>query len=251
MSEEEMLQKRLRELAERAYSQSRYTYTGFLSLAEQSVLAGMERELSFIPWQLYGGREGCERQMAGFGSEELFGYPGDFPIALLRVSPVMEKFADKLTHRDFLGAILHLGLERSVAGDILVAGAGAYLFCQEPMADFLCENLVQVKHTHVRCRRAEDIPPELQPKSVERVLTAASERADVVAAALWGKSRSQMLELFRQKKVFINGRETENPSCLLKPGDCLVVRGFGKAYYRGMEGETKKGRCRLRLKVLV
>ncbi len=251
MSEEEQLRKRLRELAQRAYEQNVYTYTGFLSLPEQSVLAGMERELSFIPWRLYGGREGSERQMAEFGSEALFGYPGEFPIALLKVSPVQEKFADALTHRDFLGATLHLGLERSVVGDILVAGKSAYLFCAENMADFLCENLEQVKHTRVRCRREEAVPAALEPKSEERMLTAASERADVVAAALWGRSRSQMLELFRQKKVFINGREAENPSCLLKPGDCLVVRGLGKAYYRGQEGETRKGRCRLRLEVLV
>ncbi len=251
MSEEELLQNRLRELAERAYSQNIYTYTGFLSLAEQSVLQGMERELSFIPWRLFGGRENCERQMAEFGSEEWFGYPGVFPVALLQVSPVMEKFADTLTHRDFLGAILHLGLERSVVGDILVAGKEAYLFCTESMADFLCKNLVKVKHTQVQCRRVEEVPEALRPRTEERVLTAASERADVVAAALWGKSRSQILEMFRQKKVFINGRETENTSYQLKPGDCLVVRGFGKAYYRGLEGETRKGRCRLRLEVLV
>ena len=251
MSEEEMLRNRLRELAERAYHQNIYTYTGFLSLAEQSVLADMERELSFIPWRLFGGRENCERQMAEFGSEELFGYAGTFPIALLQVAPAMEKFADALTHRDFLGAILHLGLERSVVGDILPAGKGAYLFCAESMADFLCQNLTRVKHTPVRCRRAEEVPEALRPKTEERLLTAASERADAVAAALWGKSRSQILELFRQKKVFLNGRETENPSVLLKPGDCLVVRGFGKAYYRGLEGETRKGRCRLRLEVLV
>ena len=79
----------------------------------------------------------------------------------------------------------------------------------------------------------------------------AAGRGVVGAESLWGRSRSEMLELFRQKKVFVNGREAESPGCVLKPGDCMVVRGLGKAYYRGQEGETRKGRCRLRLEVLV
>ncbi|WP_434311083.1 YlmH/Sll1252 family protein [Hominifimenecus sp. rT4P-3] len=251
MDDEQVLRKRFLDLAGKAYRQNNYCYTGFLSLAEQSVLRGMNRELPSSGWRLFGGREGCDRQMAEFGAEEAFGYSGEFPIALLRVFPRQEKFADTLTHRDFLGAILNLGLERDVIGDIIIKEKTAYIFCTESMASFLCENLERVKHTAVICERTEEMPKEAAVKKEERFLLAASERADVVIAALYGKSRSQVLELFRRKQVYINGREMENPSYVLKIGDEVTVRGFGKAIYQGVEGETRKGRSRIRMEVYI
>lgn len=251
MEEEQILRKRFLDLAKKAYRQNLYCYTGFLSMAEQSVLGAMGRDLAFVEVRLFGGREGCDRQMAEFGSEKDFGYPGEFPIALLHVSPKQEKFADKLTHRDFLGAILNLGLERDVIGDILVSGKDAYVFCSEQMAPFLCENLDRIKHTAVTCEPAGEIPVEIAVRKEERLLLTASERADAVIAALCGKSRSQVTEMFRRKLIFINGREADNSSYFLKPGDRIAVRGFGEAVYQGVEGETKKGRCRVRMEVLL
>ena len=70
MKENETLKRRVLDLANRCYQQNIYTFSGFLNAAEVSDVYSMERELDFIPWTLFGGTEGCERQMLRFGSEE-------------------------------------------------------------------------------------------------------------------------------------------------------------------------------------
>ena len=104
----QQLKKRASELADKSYMQNIFTFTGFLSLAEQECLYRSMEEKHFRQFALWGGSEGCERQMARFGSPEELGYEEDFPIVLIKISPLMEKFADALTHRDFLGAVMNL-----------------------------------------------------------------------------------------------------------------------------------------------
>ena len=81
------------------------------------------------------GTEGCERQMLRFGSEETLGYEEAFPISCVVIRPSAPKFAEELTHRDFLGALMNLGIERDVLGDIIVRDAVGYVFCEDAMAD--------------------------------------------------------------------------------------------------------------------
>ena len=59
-----------------------------------------------------GGYEMAERKVAGFGSEEMFGYRGAFPISMIKVSPVAEKFGEELNHRDYIGSLMNLGIRR-------------------------------------------------------------------------------------------------------------------------------------------
>lgn len=243
MDEETLVRRHILDLAKKAWQQNVYQYTNFLSLAEQDLLYRMSRELDFISWETFGGSPSAERQMAGFGSEEEMGYPGVFPIALLEVSPMAEKFAEPLTHRDYLGALLNLGIERSLIGDIVVREKKAYVYCVDSIEAFLRENLTKVKHTYVKAQAVslelEDVQPVLKPLR----LNVASERLDVLTAALTGSSRSQVLELFRAKKIFVNGKVNENNSGTLKAGDVLSIRGTGKFIYDGVQAETRKGRA--------
>lgn len=137
MKEKEELKRRVLDLANRCYQQNIYTFSGFLNVAEVSDVYAMERELDFVPWKLFGGTEGCERQMLRFGSEETLGYEEAFPISCVVIRPSAPKFAEELTHRDFLGALMNLGIERDVLGDIIVRGAVGYVFCEDAMADYL------------------------------------------------------------------------------------------------------------------
>ena len=242
-TEKELAQQKNRflDLADRSFRQNIFTFTGFLSLAEQDVLwqAADKARLRVI---LNGGAQQAERQMARFGDPDELGYEEPFPITCLRIEPLAEKFADQLTHRDFLGAIMNLGIDRSTVGDIFIDGKKGYVFCTDTIALWLMENLEQVRHTHVRCVKVEsvsDIPGRQLSYREENV---ASLRCDVILAAVWKLSRSWSLELFRQKKVFINGRLTENNSYALKEGDVLSARGFGKFIFRGEKHTTKKGK---------
>lgn len=242
MEAEELQKKRFRELARKCYQNNQYTFTGFLSPADLSCFYEMERELSYVPCEAWGGSELCERVMLRFGSREELGYEEQFPIACIEARPLAAKFADALTHRDFLGALMNLGIERSALGDILIADNVGYIFCTESMVDFIMENLTKVKHTSVLCSRAAEAPVLTDKDRQEMKIQISSERIDGVLAKVYKLSRSEATELFRQKKVFVNGRLCENNSQLLKSGDIVSARGCGKFAYSGQQGLSKKGK---------
>lgn len=238
----ELLKKRLTELAEKSYRNNQYVFTNFLNMAEMNAFYEIQREISYVPYTAFGGSEQCERLMIRFGSEELFGYEEPFPVRCILAEPLIAKFSDEFSHRDFLGAIMNLGIEREVVGDISIRGKQAYIFCIEKMASYIAENLVQVKHTSMRCKVLEETPEVLKPVLASKEITAASERIDAVIGKLCNLSRSQSVLAFREKKVFVNGRQCENNSYFLKPGDMVSLRGFGKFVYQGIKYETKKGK---------
>ena len=116
----------LADLAKRAQARNIFTFSGFLSPDEQAKLLEKKRELS--PFTLFGGTIGTERNMARFGSVQALGYEESFPIVCVKIEPVNPRFAEKLTHRDYLGSIMGLGIERSGVGDIIARQTEAYLF---------------------------------------------------------------------------------------------------------------------------
>lgn len=245
----QQLKKRLVELAERSYSHGVYTFTPFLGLSEQQAFYDIQQDVSYVGCGMEGGSPLCERKMIRFGSEANLGYEEEYPIACLKIDPLTPKFAETLSHRDFLGAIMNLGIERDTIGDIFVKDKSAVLFCQEPIAPYLLEHLEQVRHTHVRCSLTE-VVEELQSPSLESVtLSVASPRIDGVVSKLYNIARSQSLELFRTGKVFVDGRLMENNSYALKTGNSVTVRGFGKFIYTGEQGETRKGKTRVGVEV--
>lgn len=245
--EDELLKKRFAELAKRSYQNNMYTFTGFLNVNEQALFYEMERELVFAAPTLFGGTDNCERKMLRFGSEELFGYEEAFPICCVIVRPLMKKFADDLSHRDFLGSLMNLGIERSVLGDIFVKDKEAYIICEAAMAEYIAENLSRVKHTSMLCTVSETMPEEILPQLSSVELIVSSDRADGVISKAYSLSRSQCVELFRAKRIFVNGRQYENNSGTLKAGDIVSVRGFGKFVFDGIIHETKKGRYKVQI----
>lgn len=249
-SEKELqqLKKRFLELGEKSYQQNMYTFTGFLGLSEQEVFLQAAQAMKHVPFTMWGGNEECERQMVRFGSEEEFGYEERFPICCIEIRPLLEKFADNLSHRDFLGALMNLGIDRSTLGDIYLKGKTGYLFCMETIADFIVENLDKVKHTSVVCEILEKLPDIAVREAVEEEHLTASERIDGVVAKLYNISRNQSIDLFRTRKIYVNGRLNENNSYHLKPGDAVSVRGYGKFTYDGVSQETRKGKYRIRVR---
>lgn len=242
MNEEQILKGRLTDLAKRAYTQNIYTYSNFLSPAELVTFEDIRSEVAYIPCTIYGGNELCERQMIGFGSEEVFGYPGDFPITVIKVTPLLTKFSDDLNHRDFLGALMHLGIERDTLGDILIKDNTAYIFCLDSIADYICNELTKVKHTSVKCEKTSTDIPALTPTLEDVEFPVASLRLDGIIASLLKCSRKEALSLFEEKRVTLNGRVTGRNSITLKDGDIFSVRGYGKFIFDHAGGSTRKGK---------
>lgn len=247
--EELLFRKRLEELANRSYANQQYLFTGFLSAAELDIYYQMEHELSYASAVLFGGTNDCERVMLRFGSEALCGYEESFPIACVAIVPLLEKFGEVLSHRDYLGALMNLGIERSTLGDIIIEGKHAFLFCTEQMEPYILENLDKIKHTNVQCSLAKEIPKSTVVQVERKIVQVGAMRADSIIAKVYHLSRSESLNLFRTKKVFVNGRQTENNSGSLKPEDKVTVRGYGRFCCVNIVGESKKGKLNVEVDV--
>ena len=245
----DMTLRHLLDLCRKSEKTGAWQYSGFLSPAEQDDLLRCPEAAGFC-FFLDGGYEQAERKIMAAGNESDAG-PAELPARVVEVAPKSEKYAEELTHRDYLGAILGLGIERSLIGDILVRDSRAWVVCLPAAAEIIVSSLAQVRRTAVTAKEAAPDVPELQPRYAQVRLNVASERLDAVAAAFTNLSRAQADRLFAAEKVFVNGRMTTDRSARLKEGDVLTVRGFGKAVYDGIEHETRKNRLRVLLRKLV
>ena len=240
MAEDGIVLRHLLDLLRRSEKTGSWQYSGFLSPAEQEDLA-VSPEAAGFPYFFTGGHEEAERKILAAGCEEESG-PAEPPIRVVAVAPKSDRFAEDLTHRDFLGSILGLGIGRGLIGDILVRDRKAWVFCLASAEDLLLSGLEHVRRTSVTVAPASPDLPELRPRYESMRLNVASERLDAVAAAFTRLSRGQAAALFPAGKVFVNGRSVTDKGARLKEGDILSVRGFGKALYDGIEYETRKNR---------
>jgi len=245
-TEEQQKIRRFEELAERAYVTGRCLFTDFLSIDEVDLLLQCKNEIDYAGLTLFGGAEGCERVMARFGERE-----DPFPILCIKAEPAQQKFADSLTHRDLLGAMMNLDIARDTLGDIYLRDNVGYIFCKESVAPILLEELVKAKHTSLRCRICEEIPANLCTRTEEKLLQVASLRADVLVAGMFKLSREESLELFRKGLVFIDGRRTENNSGIVNENSVVSVRHHGKFRYLGVISTSRKGKLNVKVELYI
>ena len=235
-----MDEKRFNELYNRAFEREYKVFSEFLNLEEQSILAN-----SYLPCKTYGGYNMAERVIAGFGEDI---ENRDFPIKFLVISPVMQKFADSLSHRDFLGALMNLGIKREMLGDIIVSDNCGYLLCLEQIADYIKDNLTRIKHTNVSVKEIDALPDNIIKEPEPAELIVSSLRLDVLISAVYKLSRSDTSKLFSAGKIFVNSKLTENTSYQIKENDIISVRGFGRFAFSEQLRKTKKDRLVVEIK---
>lgn len=232
--------KHFADLGRRAENSGRTVFSDFLGLSELSELKSMR--ISPNP-HFWGGFSDAERVIAAFGECEI----EDYPICSVLIKPVNKKFADELSHRDFLGSIMALGIKRDVIGDIIVSENCGYVFCLENIADYITENLKEVKHTTVKAEKCAELPSFAIPVPETEEYIVSSLRLDVLVAAVFGLSRKSAGELFAKEKVFVNGC-LKNASYTVSDGESVTVRGFGKFVFVRELRRTKKDRAVVEIK---
>ena len=218
--------------------------TDFYDPYRQNLLSPVlacEPGISFI-WT--GGYKEAERQRAIICPEYMD--PGDADNGLLLLSITGKLRFQNLSHRDFLGAIIGLGIKREKIGDILVGGEGCQVIVSSDIGDYIVRNLTRVNRLGVR---VEPVSLELlhRPEETTREVfaTVASLRLDAVAAAGYGISRNKMVEEIKAEKVRVNWAMTTDCSYRVHVGDKISVKGKGRLEIDRMKGETKKGRVAL------
>lgn len=219
-------------------------FSGFLNESEQTLIKEHVGSRIGFDTIFSGGYDDSERCMLGIFPE--WTEERRFPITLLRAEKGYER---RLTHRDYLGSILSLGLERSKVGDILVDDDGAYIFCSDDIADYICFNIKKIASCGVKLSKADINSAKLAQHEFKIVsAVAASDRLDAILAAALGISRRESALLINSGKTFVNHREAVNVSASVKEKDLISVRGFGRVILESYGSITGSGRIHVSFK---
>ena len=248
--EELMLQKRLIELSKIAYQRGIVTYSDFLNLNELNILHITPKHELFSCYETFGGYEFSERQMVAFLPDALC-YEKTYPISAIKIEPLQKRFSEELAHRDYLGSILNLGIERSKLGDILVEKESAILFVHTSLETFIIDELYRIRHTSVKTEVVCVDELHYKPNTKEIKGTVSSLRLDSLLSLAFGSSRSKLVTFIENGKVFVNGKLITSNGYQVKENDIVSVRGFGRFQYKETLSQTKKGRFLVTLELYV
>lgn len=247
MNDQDLCKHRLLDLSRQADLKGFVTFSSFLNLNEQNIYHTTTKEF-YCQSKLFGGYDNAERQMVAFIPDAL-SYDWEYPIHCLKITAANRKFADQLTHRDVLGAVLNLGIDRSKIGDIIIKEDATYLLCEDHISPIITEQLSKIKHTIVRVTLEEYSQiPELTPNFDIINDVVASNRIDCIIAKAYHYSRSQAYECLMSDKVFINGKCITNCNQSVHTGDIVSVRGCGRFIFETTDSMSKKGKLRITIK---
>lgn len=256
MNEKEILISKALDKKRQSADNSMITHTNFLSLDEISLVKTTDREYNeYTDVCYYGGYGESERQIALFVpkfyeidniSEFLSDNEEDNPVCIVRLKK--DKFTS-LGHRDYLGAIMGLGLKREMIGDIKVTDEGADVFALKSSAVYICENLKKSGRGSVT---GEILPVSSFNSADDKFelcfTTVASLRLDGVISAFFNMSRSSAAETVNKGLVYVNSSQCLKCDYTIKGGDKIVLRGKGKTVLTEIKGTSKKGKLKIEYK---
>lgn len=216
-------------------------FIGFLDEVHRSLASNIAENLN-CHYHFWGGYENALRVFFSAFPETVVPENDVFPIASIYISfnPINE-----LSHRDFLGSLMGLGISRDTIGDILVGNGSCVIFAKNDIAEFIKLNLSKVGKSTIKFVSENDI--ELPSHNSFEVITktVASNRLDAIIAALLNLSRAKAANLIREKKVNVNYRQIDSLSVIICKDDVLSIRGRGKFIIDQLGPVTRKNRIKL------
>lgn len=261
--EEQITLKRFQDLCRMAYQRGIPFFSDFAGLSEKDLayqaVAEQYPDLSLdqYPFAYYGGYPDAERTVLCFLPEIGFPVPEpeQYPICCIRIAPLNRRFSEVLTHRDYLGTLMGLGIERDQIGDIVVRKEGstgaemivAYVFCKQNKAELLLD-LKRVRHTTVTAKKINAQTLHWTPEYKEIRGSVSSLRLDTVLSVAIRTSRTQGLQLIQDGNIYINGRCCTENAKSIQDGDVLSIRGHGKYLFCNTGTISKKGRYQIIVK---
>ena len=236
-----LLSARINDLFSLCEKHCQMKFSPFLDGGEAAFL---EKEF-YIPYgyntMFYGGYDGAERKMLGVFPKWQQADKTEFPLSVIRFD--VPSFR-KVNHRDYLGTIMSLGIDRNKTGDILVDEAGAYIILSSDIAEYVQRNVTKIANTGVKTHIVTDfIPPE--PKIKEKMCVCASLRLDAVVAAALNISRSTAEKIISTGGVKVNHCETADRAKSVDTGDLISVKNYGRFILKDTGNNTRKGRLHI------
>lgn len=227
-------------------------YSDFLDPYQKNLISKALSEIKSVNCTFNGGYAGAEREISLFCPVDMS--PESFPDFKnpLKILDIKLKGRENLTHRDYLGALMSLGIKREKIGDIIVKEDACSVVVMSDIADYIKFNLGKIGNVIVEIEiRCVDEVQVTEPKVKEINATVASLRLDSVASAGFGISRSKIAEFIKAEKVNLNWEATNSLTKIVKEGDTISVRGKGRVVVERVGGTTKKGRISITLKKMI
>lgn len=237
--EDRYLISRVLDIADAADRQYCLKASWFLNGYECTVVEKVLRQTG-VCYTFFGGYPEAERKIFACYPDYLEPEQQDFPITTIKVTG---RDIEKLSHRDYLGSLLGLGIKRETIGDILITPECGYVFCMDDIAPYILSQLRKMSNQGVRleqCALTDLVIPERKYKELSA--TVSSLRLDAIVAAACGLSRSDALACIKQGRVSLDWEPVEEPAKLVLEGQLLSVKGFGRYLLYQVNGLTRKGR---------
>ena len=222
-------------------------FSAFLDERQIIIAESAVRSLHWENYRFFGGYDGASRRVLGVFPEYYDGgdEAGEFPITALTFR---YREADKLTHRDFLGAFMSTQIKREMLGDIIVSDGKTTAFVYDTVRHTLMSEICKIGSVGVKV--SEDETPELNVVQafIEKSGTVSSMRLDSIVGMAAGISRGKAVSLIKGGYVSVMYVIEESPSFILSEGDVFSVRGTGKFLLFSVNGTTKKDRIHITIK---
>lgn len=214
-------------------SRNKIVHTEFLTPYQREIIQKELNKNKIKNYLFFGGYEEAEGKV-------LVLYPKKFDIDIVNKNleniikviniKVPKEVEGKYNHRDYLGTIMKIGLNRNRIGDIIVDKAGAFIFVLEENAEYILENLKEFnKFSKAKIDIINFKEAEIKEQEFEMIkITVVSMRIDAIISSLLRISRNKAEELIKQEKIFVNTKVEKKISKEINEKDILAIRGYGK-----------------------
>jgi RNA-binding protein YlmH len=228
-------------------------HSEFLDPHQASLAERFLSSMDACEYRLFGGFPGAERVIALF-------YPDfadddereEYSETVLKVLEIKPNASESLSHRDYLGALMALGIKREVIGDIIVEEEKCDIVVLSDISGYIASNLFKVGNTGVDLAIIDIMDLSVPAaKAVEIKTTVAALRLDSVCAPAFGISRSRAAEYIKAGRVNLNWEMTQNPDKPVREGDTISLKGKGRAILEKVGGKTRKDRLAINISKLV
>lgn len=247
--EEQLLIAKIKDRIRQAEFKNRIEVTDFLNLAEKEKVEIFLKTLSFHNFLFWGGFEEAERVVAIFYPEKLAILVEEKKIdlaqylAVIRIQVPKEKQGE-YNHKNYLGAMMKLGMKREKIGDISVYPEGADIIIKPDIQEYVLQSLPELtrfQKANIELISTEEMRiPQIELKRKRIIIP--SFRLDAIISEIIGSSRTKAVEIINQERVFLNFKVETKVSKEVKIGDKITVRGKGKFEIGEEIGNSKKNK---------
>lgn len=223
---------RLKDLQRQSERQHRHVESFFMNEEELAIAKSTFKENAYLRYD--GGYPNAQKQKAIFLVDEEDSFSD-----IVCIQAKLDQRFREIGHRDILGALMHLQIDRHSFGDFWIKDDHIYIYTSSSMAEFLIDNLIRISNLNVSFELCSEHPvQEFKYKTIQVVI--ASERMDAIVAALAHKSRSEAKEMIRQGLVQVDHVTLEEPDELCNNNNTISIRKTGRFIYVGTVHKTRK-----------